>query len=288
MSSGSGKISAGGVYSRSRGRLPLTTIVPNHYNINYTKIDFQNCTFDGKVDIECTGCVGGSGGSVGRDGPNDTTKKVIIVLHAIELQFHKATLKRCCCNTSNNHKEYEAIEYRYNKKDQTCGMVFDASQDAENLMVIIQEGAKYVLSIDFIGCLNNQMRGLYRSTYTGIDGLSHVMATTQFEPTDARRAFPCFDEPALKASFTVTVTIPSHLQATSNTPMSSTHTKVIESNSNQLITKTITFQKTPKMSTYLVALVVGQFDGISATSETSSIVTTVYTVPGKLRRGNFA
>jgi len=114
-----------------------------------------------------------------------------------------------------------------------------------------------------------------------MDGKRHVMATTQFEATDARRAFPCFDEPALKATFCLTVTIPGDLTAVSNTPMASTHTNF----DGARCTKTVAFQKTPKMSTYLLALVVGQFDGISRTS--NHIVTTVWTVPGKASHGHF-
>jgi puromycin-sensitive aminopeptidase len=120
------------------------------------------------------------------------------------------------------------------------------------------------------------MHGLYRSSFVGLDGQSHTMATTQFEATDARRAFPCFDEPALKATFCLKLCIPGHLQCISNTPPSSIHTTYVGTTP----TKTITFQTTPKMSTYLVALVVGQFDSISKTS--NQIQTTVYTVRRQL------
>jgi puromycin-sensitive aminopeptidase len=108
------------------------------------------------------------------------------------------------------------------------------------------------------------------------------MATTQFEATDARRAFPCADEPALKATFQLTVTIPADMQCISNTPFSASYTTAIAPGK---AVKTITFQKTPKMSTYLLALVVGEFDGISSTS--NQIVTTVYTVPGKADQAEF-
>ena len=59
----------------------------------------------------------------------------------------------------------------------------------------------HTLAIRFDGVLNDELRGFYRSTFTDDAGTTHTIATTQFEATDARRAFPCFDEPALKATF---------------------------------------------------------------------------------------
>ena len=65
--------------------------------------------------------------------------------------------------------------------------------------------------------LNDQLHGFYRSTFTDVDGVEQTVATTQFEATDARRAFPCWDEPDFKASFQVTMVIPDDLFVVSNT-----------------------------------------------------------------------
>ncbi|MFM7151315.1 MAG: M1 family peptidase, partial [Gemmataceae bacterium] len=73
-----------------------------------------------------------------------------------------------------------------------------------------------ILHLCFRGTLNDQLRGFYRCRYRSADGASRWLAATQFEATDARRAFPCWDEPAFKAVFSTTLVIPAHLQAISN------------------------------------------------------------------------
>jgi len=239
------------------GRLP-SIAVPKHYDLCYKKIDLEKHMFDGTVSIQLEVPEGAA-----------TWPRFSLVLHALDLNIVSAKLQ-----SLTDDKTWEAEEVRYVKRDQTCELVFGP----ESQWV---EGQSYMLTIDFIGVLNDLMRGLYRSTYVGLDGATHTMATTQFEATDARRAFPCLDEPALKATFTLTVTIPSSLECISNTPPASVHTTFDKGTS----TKTITFQTTPRMSTYLLALVVGQFDGISKTS--GHIQTTVYTVPGKAHQGEF-
>ena len=67
------------------------------------------------------------------------------------------------------------------------------------------------LEFKFTGELNDRLRGFYRSHYRDVDGNEQYLATTQFEATDARRAFPCWDEPSLKATFDVTLVIPTEL-----------------------------------------------------------------------------
>ena len=72
------------------------------------------------------------------------------------------------------------------------------------------------MHLRFRGVLNDKLQGFYRSTFTDGDGVERVIATTQMEPTDARRAFPCWDEPDLKAVFAVTLVVAEGLLAISN------------------------------------------------------------------------
>lgn len=127
------------------------------------------------------------------------------------------------------------------------------------------------------------MAGFYRSSYTDIDGKSRIMASTQFEALDARRAFPCWDEPAAKAVFGVTLTIPSNLQALSNMPELSSR-RISQSNKN---TTVITFMDSPKMSTYLLAFIVGDFDFVQGQTK-HGVLIKVFTPPGKSSSGQFA
>ncbi|CAB4297154.1 unnamed protein product [Prunus armeniaca] len=109
-----------------------------------------------------------------------------------------------------------------------------------------------VLGIGFEGILNDKMKGFYRSTYEH-KGEKKNMAVTQFEPVDARRCFPCWDEPAWKATFKIRLDdVPSELVALSNMP-------VVEEKVHGHL-KTVSFQASPIRSTYLVAVVVGLLD----------------------------
>ena len=76
---------------------------------------------------------------------------------------------------------------------------------------------EYDLSMDFVSSLNDKLVGFYRSSYVE-DGVTKYMAVSQFESTDARRAFPCLDEPDKKAQFIVSLGRPEHMIGRSNTP----------------------------------------------------------------------
>src|SRR3972149_1160590 len=121
------------------------------------------------------------------------------------------------------------------------------------------------LHLQFTGILNDQLRGFYRSRYTGADGQQGFLVTTQFEATDARRAFPCWDEPAVKATFRVTLVVPSELAAISNTPVES-ETPLGNG------TKAVRFAESPKMSTYLLAFLVGDFASVEATAANGTMM----------------
>ena len=103
------------------------------------------------------------------------------------------------------------------------------------------------LAISYTGILNDKLRGFYLSK-----SKARNYAVTQFESTDARRAFPCFDEPSLKATFDVALTIDKGDNVISNTNM-------ISDKPEGAAKHTVSFATTPKMSTYLVAFLVGDF-----------------------------
>ena len=108
----------------------------------------------------------------------------------------------------------------------------------------------WTLHLTFRGTLNDKLRGFYRSSYKDGQGVVHSLAATQFEATDARRAFPCWDEPQFKAVFAVTLVIDPSLTAISNT-------RVIEDRQEHG-KRVVRFAESIRMSTYLVAFIVGQ------------------------------
>ncbi|XP_059089638.1 aminopeptidase N-like [Tigriopus californicus] len=117
------------------------------------------------------------------------------------------------------------------------------------------KGSQVQITINFIGNLNDQLAGFYRSQYTTPEGEVRYIATTQFEATDARRAFPCFDEPALKATFQVSLGRLPTMSSISNMPIESEGQPM--ENNNEYVWDI--YQKTVTMSTYLLAFVVSDF-----------------------------
>ena len=113
------------------------------------------------------------------------------------------------------------------------------------------------IDISFAGILNDKLRGFYRSTFNDEDGTEHTVATTQFESTNARRCFPCWDEPDRKAVFEVALAVPNGMLAVSamaeieRSDLGDCHTLV-------------RFGATPAMSTYLLAFVVGELEASPA------------------------
>ncbi|HJY80474.1 MAG TPA: M1 family metallopeptidase [Candidatus Binatia bacterium] len=137
------------------------------------------------------------------------------------------------------------------------------------------------LHLIFSGILNDKLHGFYRSTYKDANGQNKVLASTQFESTDARRAFPCWDEPALKAVFQTTLVIDERLTAISNTAI---RRETVLPGTGK---KEVVFADTIKMSTYLMAFIVGEFEGTEPV-DVDSTPLRVWAVPGKHHLGTFA
>ena len=229
-------------------RLP-TGAAPRHYAIELEP-DLDAATFAGRVaiDIDITE-------------PADS-----IVLNAAELSIVSAQLVAA---------SGKAVE-----------LDFELHSDSERLTLThLDETGPFAagsarLDISFNGVLNDQLHGFYRSTYSDDAGATHTIATTQFESTDARRAFPCFDEPALKATFAATLVVDEDLLAVSNTaetgrePLGDGRVRV-------------SFATTMPMSTYLVAFVVGPLEATEAT-DCAGVPVRVIHRPGRGDQTGFA
>ncbi len=131
----------------------------------------------------------------------------------------------------------------------------------------------YLLRCHFAGVLNDRLCGFYRSVFRDGDGVEHVIATTQFENTDARRAFPCFDEPDRKAVFSVTLDEPAGMLALSNG--AEVGASALEGGGRR-----VRFADTILMSSYLVAFVVGPLEA-SDPVDAGGVAVRVVHSPGK-------
>ncbi|KAF2365595.1 Peptidase M1 membrane alanine aminopeptidase N-terminal [Trinorchestia longiramus] len=121
-------------------------------------------------------------------------------------------------------------------------------------------GQQYLLVMEYEGYLNDQLAGFYRSQYTKDDGTQTWLAATQFESTDARRAFPCFDEPIYKATFDVYLARETSMTSIANMPMTET---IPFDNDDEWVWDH--YAVTLPMSTYLVAFVVSDFTFVNST-----------------------
>lgn len=164
----------------------------------------------------------------------------------------------------------------YNKEEQTVTV---------NLADTLPVGTKATLTHTFQGYLTDSLSGCYKSLYTGRDGEKKWLATTLFEPTYARKAFPCFDEPALKARFTISILADKGLTCLSN--MDVKHEIEITSPYTDLPKQRVDFNVSPIMSTYLVAYIVGELNVIE--NNDFRVPIRVFTTPDKdIEHGRFA
>lgn len=157
----------------------------------------------------------------------------------------------------------------YNQKAETVTLTFPKA---------LPKG-KGKIKLVFRGILNDKLRGYYKSTYE-YNGETKHLATTQFEATDARRAFPCFDEPNIKAVFDVTLIVPNAHEAISNTLPALVR-------EHEAGFKAVRFAPTPKMSTYLLAFISGDLEHIDKKTK-NGILVRVFTTKGKSKQAKFS
>ncbi len=234
-------------------------VLPESYRISL-KPDLESFTFSGEETI-----------NINIFKPTKT-----IVLHSKELEIVTAEVLIKFSETKQTkstfrHKPNQiwTSKIQYNERTETVALLFPKSIAC----------GKAQLRLVFRGVLNDKLRGYYRSSFTH-NGIKKHLATTQFEATDARRAFPCFDEPNMKAVFHVSLVVPKAHTAISNTLPS-----VVREHEAGL--KVVSFAPTPRMSTYLLAFISGELEHIQKKSKTGVIVR-VFTTKGKLKQARFA
>jgi len=217
-----------------------TIVTPDHYDLAFV-VDLTHERFEGTERI--------------RVQVAEPTARV--VLHAVDLTLREVTIGAGASS--------QAAAVALDDKTQTATLTVPkplAKGPAE-------------IRIRYSGVLNSQLRGFYISKTK-----LRKYAVTQFESTDARRAFPCFDEPAFKATFAVTLTIDRGDTAISNG-------KVMSDTSGPSITQhTMKFATTPKMSSYLVAMAVGDFKCLEGGADAVPI--RICATPDKKELGHLA
>ena len=246
----------------SQYQLPRS-VVPRHYEVLMTP-DFTSFRFSGRVvvDVEVREPVDRI--TVHSLGLKITSAQVVDSKGSrLEAATTRARVSFFDPVTGEAREEQFASAAALDEKSQTAEFSFRGT---------LEKGA-WKLTAEYEGSLvQPSLEGFYRSKWTDDSTTDHWVATTQFEATHARRAFPCWDEPAAKADYTVTFVIDKHLTVLSNMRVAA---ETVENGR-----KTVAFAPTPRMSTYLLAWCVGEFEG-SEPAWANGKELRIWSVPGK-------
>ena len=246
----------------SKYQLPKS-LVPLHYDI-LVRPDFGSFRFSGRVTVDV-----------------DVREPVSrIIVNSLGLKITEAHVvdgkgKRLDAVTTHAVVSFfdpmtgEAAEEQFS----SAAAIDDKAQTAVFSFPRKLEKGSWKLVAEYEGSLvQPSLEGFYRSGWTDENKVDRWVATTQFEATHARRAFPCWDEPALKATYAVTLVIDKGLTALSNMRVTS---ETVEGGR-----KTVAFATTPRMSTYLLAWCIGEFEG-SEPAWANGKELRIWSVPGK-------
>jgi aminopeptidase N len=244
------------------------SVKPSNYALSLYDLEFLgNWSYQGtvKIDLEV----------------KKAAKEIII--NSNQLVIHGAELST---EQSKTQQAIKTKDVTYDETNQRATLVFDTE---------FSTSPKAVLEIKFQGTMNNLMAGFYRSRYKPAveasksvprDDEYHYMFSTQFESCDARRAFPCFDEPNLKATFEFEIEIPEDQVALSNMPEKETRKSSKEG------WKIVSFERAPVMSTYLYAWAFGDFEYVEDFTKRKyngkNMPVRVYTTRGLKEQGRWA
>jgi puromycin-sensitive aminopeptidase len=227
-------------------RLPRT-VIPSRYELAIEP-DLAAGTFRGAEDVRIT--------------VREPVRE--IALNAVDLRVEDGRL------TNGNGTKVDVSEISLDR----------ANERARVLLAEPAPPGEWTLHLEYTGVLNERLVGFYPSTYTDAEGRTRTIATTHFEAADARRAFPCWDEPDLKAVFSVTLVVEEGLIALSNTPEVGR-----EPSGDRKVA--VRFDDTIPMSTYLVAWVVGPLE-LTEAVDVDGVPVRVAHVPGKGHLVEFA
>ncbi|HSX01797.1 MAG TPA: M1 family metallopeptidase [Candidatus Saccharimonadia bacterium] len=187
-----------------------------------------------------------------------TTAAKTLTFHAVDLEITSAQLANDTAATS----------IVFDAETQTVALGFAAEVPA----------GSHQLQLAFAGTIQDSLHGFYRSSYEQ-GGQTKWLATTQFEPVHAREAFVCVDEPAAKAVFELDLTFPAGLTAIANT--------AAVSDTETAGRRHVQFAPTPKLSLYLVAYIIGEFEYVERRTP-ENVLVRAYATPGKLGQLEFA
>jgi aminopeptidase N len=229
-------------FAATPGKLPKE-IVPRNYAVRLVP-DLKTQTLTGSVTIDLEVL--------------KPTRR--IVLNARELEITKALLL---------YGENRSLKPIADEKEQTVSFELPSE---------LKPG-RCELALEFKGRINKQPQGLYEDRYQTASG-EKVMLATQMEPVDARRMFPCWDEPVYRATFELTATIPEKWLAMSNMPIE--RERVIAGSG----TKQVSFKRTPSMASYLVVFAAGELEAIE--DEVDGIKLRVLCTEGKRESARYA